>query len=200
MKALIFSLIIGLLALSPVFANETSNLENYSGSDAFILLAAADERAAGSPEGRSNERTNDQQQAAPENGDDQDMGDVYRRTTYPPSPEGTTHLPEGEHYRPDPGQGFERVTPETITVDELRDANVFDVNHENIGNVEQVLMAPDGQIERVVITAGGFLGVGGHTAAVDMNDIDIFLGLDDDIRVYIQMTEEEFENQPEYQE
>ena len=192
MKALILCIAIGLLALNPVFASETSIFKSNSGSDASIVLAAANER--------SNERTNEQRRAAPDNGDEQEMGDVYRRTTYPPSPEGTTHLPEGEHHRPDPGQGFERVSPETITVEDLQDANVFDVNHENIGNVDQVMMTPDGQIEKVVVSAGGFLGVGGHTAAVDMDNIDIFLGLDDDIRVYIQMTEEEFNNQPEYQE
>ena len=55
----------------------------------------------------------------------------------------------------------EAVQPaETVMVDEVLDADVLDVNGEDVASVYDVLVAPDGRLTHVVVSYGGFLGIG----------------------------------------
>ncbi len=55
----------------------------------------------------------------------------------------------------------EAVPPaESVTVDEVLDADVLDNKGEEIAWVEEVIVAPDGAITHVVVGNGGFLGIG----------------------------------------
>ncbi|WP_459938406.1 PRC-barrel domain-containing protein [Desulfonatronum parangueonense] len=91
----------------------------------------------------------------------------------------------------EPQEGFDRVTPDKINQDELRNAVVYDDNHENVGRIDQVLVNPDGEVERVVVDVGGFLGIDAHSVAFDIADVDIHKDEEkDELRVYIPMIEE----------
>lgn len=48
----------------------------------------------------------------------------------------------------------------TVTADELLSAEVIDVNGEGVASVYEVLMDPNGQITHVVVSYGGFIGIG----------------------------------------
>ena len=51
-----------------------------------------------------------------------------------------------------------------------------------------------------MIDVGGFLGLGEHSVAVPMEDLTIMRTAEgDNLRVYIDATEEALESQPEYQ-
>ncbi|GAB6059982.1 PRC-barrel domain-containing protein [Desulfonatronum parangueonense] len=100
----------------------------------------------------------------------------------------------------EPQEGYARVSPDLISVDDLQNADVYDSNHENVGNVDQVLITPQGDIEQVVVDVGGFLGIGAHSVAIDIDEVEIHRGEGDDLRVYVPMTEQELEAMPEYQE
>ena len=50
--------------------------------------------------------------------------------------------------------------PETVMIDELLDAEVVDVSGEDLASVDGVLVAPDGRLTHVVVSYGGFLGIG----------------------------------------
>lgn len=55
----------------------------------------------------------------------------------------------------------EAVQPaETVMIDEVLDADVLDVNGEDVASVYDVLVAPDGRLTHVVVSYGGFLGIG----------------------------------------
>jgi len=50
--------------------------------------------------------------------------------------------------------------------------NGTDANAENIGDVNDIVIGPKGQIEAVVIGVGGFLGLGEKDVAVNYSDVD----------------------------
>jgi sporulation protein YlmC with PRC-barrel domain len=96
-------------------------------------------------------------------------------------------------------EGFQQAEAAEITADNLLGANVYDVNDENIGSVNDVVMGPEGQAQYAVIDIGGFLGLGTHTVAIGFEELQV---LHDegwaDLRVYVDATQEELENMPEY--
>jgi hypothetical protein len=104
----------------------------------------------------------------------------------------------GPGYRTTPAEGYTRVEPRGVTVEELKGANVYDANHENVASIDEVLVSPDGNIERVLLDVGGWLGMGARTVAVDMDKLEVHRGRDGDVRVYVNMTEEELRQLPEY--
>src|ERR1700681_4713290 len=49
--------------------------------------------------------------------------------------------------------------------------NVYNANNEKIGDINELLIGKDGQIDRVVVGAGGFLGMGEHNVALKWNEV-----------------------------
>src|SRR5690606_18871459 len=68
---------------------------------------------------------------------------------------------------------------------------------ENIGEVNDIIIGPDGLTEAVVIGVGGFLGVGEKEVAVDFNRIS-WLEQDDDRVLVLAATREELESAPAF--
>jgi hypothetical protein len=68
-------------------------------------------------------------------------------------------------------------------------------NNEDIGEIENLLISPDGQVEAAIIEWGGFLSIGSRTAAVPWNEFRLNEAGD---RVVIDMTREEMEALPAY--
>jgi len=64
----------------------------------------------------------------------------------------------------------------------------------SIGDIEDVVAGPDGQVTSVLIDVGGFLGIGSKRVAVDVNRLE----MRDDRLVVLDMTEEQVEELPEY--
>jgi sporulation protein YlmC with PRC-barrel domain len=97
-------------------------------------------------------------------------------------------------------EGFQQAEAQEITADNLLGANVYDVNDENIGSVSDIVMGAEGQAEYAVIDIGGFLGLGTHTVAIGFDEMQV---LHDegwaDLRVYVDASQEELENMPEYE-
>jgi hypothetical protein len=104
----------------------------------------------------------------------------------------------GPGYRTTPAEGYTQVEPTAVSVDDLKGANVYDANHENVASIDEVLVSPEGNIERVLLDVGGWLGIGARTVAIDMDKLEVHRGRDGDVRVYVNMTEEELKQLPEY--
>jgi sporulation protein YlmC with PRC-barrel domain len=73
---------------------------------------------------------------------------------------------------------------------------VRDQAGEKIANVENVVTAPDGQVQ-VIVRHGGWLGIGSRDVALSMQDLQIPPQAD---YVIFQGTEQQLENMPEYKE
>jgi sporulation protein YlmC with PRC-barrel domain len=97
-------------------------------------------------------------------------------------------------------EGFVTAAAEAMTAETLQGAAVYDANDERVGEVGEIVLSPEGQVQQLVIDVGGFLGIGEKPVAMEMSSLDI-LQQDggDEIRVYVSQTEEELEAMPRYE-
>ncbi|WP_281981320.1 PRC-barrel domain-containing protein [Thalassorhabdomicrobium marinisediminis] len=97
-------------------------------------------------------------------------------------------------------EGYADVAYDDLTTEDLTGANVYGANDEDIGEVSELILSEDGKIEQAVLDIGGFLGLGEHSVAVPMDELQIIrdeAGMD--LRVYIESSQEALEAQPEYE-
>jgi uncharacterized protein YrrD len=111
------------------------------------------------------------------------------------SADGRPLLPRAEVER----EGYAAANVDVLTADELEGATVYDVNDENIGEVNRLVLSDSGQVELVVLDVGGFLGIGEKEVGVTFDELQIIQNADgSDIRVYVGATQEQLEAQPDY--
>ena len=96
--------------------------------------------------------------------------------------------------------GYMRAERQLLTSEKLTGARVYGVNDEDVGEVHSLLLNDDGNVDKAILDIGGFLGMGEHQIAVTLDEIQIVTDGDgDDIRVYIDSTEDALKAQPEYE-
>ncbi len=71
---------------------------------------------------------------------------------------------------------------------------------DDVGEISDMLISQDGQIQAVLLDIGGFLGIGERTVAVQMDDLNFIRdqGSPNDMFVAISGTRETLESAPEY--
>ncbi|WP_404380539.1 DUF4142 domain-containing protein [Caenispirillum salinarum] len=72
--------------------------------------------------------------------------------------------------------------------------SVYGQNNEEVGEVSEVLMDPQGKVERVVIDRGGFLGIGEKEIAIGMDKLQM-----QQDRLIVNMTDQQISEMPEYE-
>lgn len=86
-----------------------------------------------------------------------------------------------------------------LTADDLIDADVHDMNGEDIGNIEDIVLTADGQVGNVIVDVGGFLGIGARSVALAFDDLQIARdegGMTSSLSVWVDLTEQELETMP----
>jgi sporulation protein YlmC with PRC-barrel domain len=53
----------------------------------------------------------------------------------------------------------------------IKGLNVYNQNNEKIGDISDLMLNKEGKIDDVVISVGGFLGIGSHDVAVKFSDL-----------------------------
>ncbi len=105
---------------------------------------------------------------------------------------------------PDPAMdpAMERIlTPVAtadISVDSLIGASIQTRDGENLAAIDDVLMGPDGQMESVVATFGGFLGFGSEQVLLTPDEFEV---LQDEAGTYVvqtDLTPDALEGRPAY--
>ena len=98
-----------------------------------------------------------------------------------------------------PEEGFATVAWSTLSVDDLRRAEVYDIRNERVSGISDILFGADGSVEAVLIDVGGFLGIGQRSVAIPMDQLEI-QGKQDlsDLRVYLAITQQQLEALPEH--
>lgn len=82
----------------------------------------------------------------------------------------------------------------------LDDADVYSsITNEDIGEVDDVHAGVGADDTFLELEVGGFLDIGDKDIAVPLDQVSIYRGQDDDYRVYIEATEEQLEDYPEYE-
>lgn len=96
--------------------------------------------------------------------------------------------------------GYVSVGVDELTAEDLTGARVYGAEDEDVGEISELVVADDGNIDRAVIDVGGFLGMGERSVAVTFDELQIIRSDDGmDLRIYIDSTEEALEQQPEYE-
>ncbi len=60
---------------------------------------------------------------------------------------------------------------ESVTVTDYCKQNVYDPSDQKIGEIKDVLIAPDGKIAAFIVEVGGFIGAGAKDVAVPFSDV-----------------------------
>ena len=70
---------------------------------------------------------------------------------------------------------------------------------DGIGQINDVVLSPNGDVEAVLVDIGGFLGIGTHTVAVDISQLHFLRGKDDARFAAITSSADALRAAPEYE-
>ena len=71
------------------------------------------------------------------------------------------------------GAAFAQGGPAAMQLSHLLDADVTNMQDEEVGEVVDVIIGSDGSVESLVLSVGGFLGMGEHQVAVPFGDLTV---------------------------
>ena len=102
--------------------------------------------------------------------------------------------------RPDINRdGYKAAEMTELTADKLEGARVYGPNDEDVGEVNRLILDNNGQVTRVVLDVGGFLGMGERQIAVTPDELNIVRTDDgNEFRVYVDANQANLKAQPEY--
>ena len=96
--------------------------------------------------------------------------------------------------------GFAPIPVMELSVDELTGAAIYGMNNEFIGNVDDVLLGPEGEVSYLTSNIGGFLGIGSREVAIGFDEVTILSDVDRiEVQVHVAATREMLEEMPEYE-
>lgn len=87
-----------------------------------------------------------------------------------------------------------------LTADEVIGADVLSFEGESIANVDDVVLTAEGDVEYILVDVGGFLGLGARTVAIPFADVTVQMDDAGNPELQTQLSEDDLENMPEYEE
>ncbi|WP_164730440.1 PRC-barrel domain-containing protein [Pelagibacterium montanilacus] len=97
-------------------------------------------------------------------------------------------------------QDLQPQEPEQLSTDTVIGSDVYGANDENIGNVTDVILTEDGEVDALIVDVGGFLGLGAHQMAIGLDNLQFMTDANQTWYVFTPFTQDELEAQPEYDE
>lgn len=88
--------------------------------------------------------------------------------------------------------------PEQLSVENLMGSDVYGANDENVGNVGDVLLTEEGDVDAMVVDVGGFLGIGSRQVALGVDNLQFMVDAGGNWFVFTPFTSEQLEGHPEY--
>ena len=98
-------------------------------------------------------------------------------------------------------EGYAMVKASDMRASDLIGTRVYGTKDEDVGEVSDIIVNRDKNIREALVDVGGFLGMGEKTVAMPMDDLRIMQAADDDddLRVYVDATQERLENMRAYE-
>ncbi|MDF1710457.1 MAG: PRC-barrel domain-containing protein [Paracoccaceae bacterium] len=87
----------------------------------------------------------------------------------------------------------DQVSLSDITTEELIGAPAYGSENEWLGEVSELSLGQDGEVESVIVDVGGFLGIGEKPVALPMDQVELRVQDGDELRVHINHTEDELD-------
>jgi len=104
----------------------------------------------------------------------------------------------------EPGEGSDmpgilyHQSEHTVLASTLMDADVVNGEGDDVGDVEDVLLYPEGRVRGILMEVGGFLGLGEKTIAVDFSRLQVMRDEDNAFVVVLRATEDEVDAAPAF--
>ena len=98
----------------------------------------------------------------------------------------------------DANEGWTTVDRAEITADDLIGADVHGADNADLGEVSDIILTADGQVEAYVVDVGGFLGMFAKPVALDASSLDIMRNENGDLRVVTNFNAERLKEQTAY--
>lgn len=68
---------------------------------------------------------------------------------------------------------FARVSSDEMFTSKLKGLNVYNQNNESIGEISDIAITKDNQVQALILSVGGFLGMGEHYVAVAPSSVHV---------------------------
>jgi len=95
---------------------------------------------------------------------------------------------------------LQQAAPDQLTAEKLVGTTVYGANEENVGEIGDVALTPDGKVDAVIVDVGGFLGIGEKQVAIAMDNLNFMTNEDGDLYLFTNFTKDQLEAQPAYEE
>lgn len=97
-------------------------------------------------------------------------------------------------------QGYQAADVHMLTAETVEGTDIYSADDEVIGQVNDLIMTPDGQIEQVIVGVGGMLGMGERDVSFTMDEVTFQQSVGgEELRGYVAAPSAEIENMPEYE-
>jgi len=107
----------------------------------------------------------------------------------------TTSTPSGKTTHDNPSLAMQATAPSGADAHKLLGRNIKNMQNETIGEVKSIHLDPNGKVDAVIASVGGFLGVGEREVLLDWRDLKI----DNDGKVvHVNMTKDELKAKAPY--
>jgi sporulation protein YlmC with PRC-barrel domain len=90
--------------------------------------------------------------------------------------------------------GAVQIKSNEMRASKIIGSSVYDAQNQKLGTVQDLVIAKGGEIDKVIVDVGSFLGMGGKNVAVKMSDIKT-----DNNRLTLDRTKDQLAQAPAYQ-
>ena len=87
------------------------------------------------------------------------------------------------------------AVPQAADAKKLIGRNIKNADGESIGEIKSIYLTKDGKVDSVMVSVGGFLGVGDREVRIAWSDLKI---ADNGEKVTVDMTKDQLKAKPEY--
>lgn len=91
-----------------------------------------------------------------------------------------------------------KATGADLTAERLVGTKVYGPNDRSIGDVGDIALTAEGQVDAVIVDVGGFLGLGAKPVAVAMDNLQFMKDSGGSLFLYTEFTEDQLKQAPEY--
>jgi hypothetical protein len=91
------------------------------------------------------------------------------------------------------------AAPEGFLASNLIGATIYSQDDQSIGDINDIILSPEGQASQVIVGVGGFLGLGEKDVVLDMSKLKIAAMEDGNLKIVVETSQEELKNLPAFQ-
>ena len=90
------------------------------------------------------------------------------------------------------------AAPEGFLASNVIGATVYSQDDQSIGDINDIILSPEGQPSQVIVGVGGFLGMGEKDVVLDMSKLKMAATDNGSLKIIVQTTPDELKNMPAF--